>query len=77
MFSFVCPSYWLVEAYSNNRFGGQGYKYQFSVPPAYHGGDVSAYCGMPGAVYSYDFDVAFQQVYGNFITSSNRQFLMP
>ena len=28
--TFICPSYWLAEAYSDNAWGGQGYKYQFS-----------------------------------------------
>lgn len=32
--TFICPSYWLAEAYSDNKFGGQGWKYQFSIPNA-------------------------------------------
>ncbi|TKA65178.1 hypothetical protein B0A55_09223 [Friedmanniomyces simplex] len=69
--TFVCPSYWMVEAYSNNRAGGQGYKYQFSIPPAYHGADVAGYFDYPGEYYSVDFTTAFQKIYGNFVTSSN------
>ena len=39
--TFVCPSYWLAEAYGSKKTGGEGYKYQFSPPPAYHGADVA------------------------------------
>jgi hypothetical protein len=37
--TFVCPSYWMAEAYSDR--GRTSFKYQFSVPPALHGSDVS------------------------------------
>lgn len=37
--TFVCPSYWMAIAY--NDVGRTSYKYQFSVEPALHGGDVS------------------------------------
>ena len=33
--TFICPSYWLAEAYSDNGYGGNGWKYQFSIPNAY------------------------------------------
>lgn len=38
--TFVCPSYWMAEAYTDR--GRASYKYQFSVPPALHGSDTSA-----------------------------------
>ncbi|KAK5699248.1 hypothetical protein LTR17_023415 [Elasticomyces elasticus] len=69
--TFVCPAYWMAEGYSDNRAGGQAYKYQFSIPPAVHGADVAGYYAYPGEVYSGDFTTAFQQIYGNFITGSN------
>ncbi|KAK0906707.1 hypothetical protein LTR02_005849 [Friedmanniomyces endolithicus] len=69
--TFVCPAYWMAEAYSNNRAGGQGYKYQFSIPPATHGADVAGYFDYPGQFYSVDFTTAFQKIWGNFVTSSN------
>ncbi|KAK0255160.1 hypothetical protein LTS09_009916 [Friedmanniomyces endolithicus] len=69
--TFVCPAYWMAEAYSNNRAGGQGYKYQFSIPPATHGADVAGYFDYPGQYYSVDFTTAFQKIWGNFVTSSN------
>ncbi|CAK4030301.1 Hypothetical predicted protein [Lecanosticta acicola] len=70
--TFVCPSYWLTEAYSNNALGGSAYKYQYSVPPARHADEVNSWVNWPGTLpYSYDFAVAFQRIYGNFITTSN------
>lgn len=38
--TFVCPSYWMAEAYSDR--GRTSYKYQYSVPSALHGTDVTA-----------------------------------
>lgn len=69
--TFVCPSYWQTEAYSDNALGGQGYKYQFSIPPSLHGQDVTGYFSYPGTAYSRDFDIAFQKIWGNFIMHSN------
>ncbi|PSN74793.1 alpha/beta-hydrolase [Corynespora cassiicola Philippines] len=67
--TFVCPSYWLAEAYNSN--GRTGYKYQYSVIPALHGSDPTAYFG-PAAVYQGpDFVSAFQKIWGNFIIHSN------
>lgn len=69
--TFVCPSYWLAEAYSNNALGGQSWKYQFSIPPATHGADVAGYYDYPGEFYSVDFTTAFQKIFGNFVTGNN------
>ncbi|WWD03471.1 hypothetical protein V865_001523 [Kwoniella europaea PYCC6329] len=60
--TFVCPSYWLAEAFTAS--GGAGYKYQFSIPPATHGGDVAAYFGNG---YTSDFSQAFQTALGTLI----------
>lgn len=81
--TFVCPSYWMVEAY-----GGQGrtaYKYQYSALPATHGADVRAYFGPLGGVPSLgeDYQRAFvskwpstnilkrvltiEEIWGNFV----------
>jgi carboxylesterase type B len=43
--TFVCPSYWMAEAYSDR--GRTSFKYQFSVPPALHGSDVSGCKSQP------------------------------
>lgn len=55
--AFICPSYWLAEAYSDNGYGGQGWKYQFSIPNAYHGADGAGYFSWPydSEYYSPDF----------------------
>ncbi|SPC67667.1 related to esterase [Ustilago sp. UG-2017b] len=67
--TFVCPSYWMSEAYSGS--GHQSYRYQYSVVPALHGNDVVAYFGPPSAVQSAQFVKAFQNIYGNFVTKDN------
>lgn len=49
--TFVCPSYWLANAYSESSPDKRGkvtttkqaWKYQFSVPPSEHGADLDAY----------------------------------
>lgn len=45
--TFICPSYWLADAYTGGGGGGGGpkkaWKYQFSVPPSEHGADLDAY----------------------------------
>lgn len=71
--TFVCPSYWLAEAFSDSSRGeGKAYKYQYSVLPALHGYDVSGYFGPVGAPpYSPSFSTAFQQIWGNFIMTND------
>lgn len=54
--TFICPSYWLAEAYSDNKLGGQGWKYQFTIPNAYHGADGAAYLRDPSDPEYYGFD---------------------
>lgn len=55
--TFICPSYWLAEAYSNNVNGGKSWKYQFSIPNAYHGADGAGYFSWPytSSYYSSDY----------------------
>ncbi|MCJ1373276.1 hypothetical protein MMC20_004504 [Loxospora ochrophaea] len=67
--TFVCPSYWLAEAFSGD--GRAAYKYQYSVIGAEHGSDVSAYFGPPTPNQSPSFSKAFMTIWGNFITLSN------
>lgn len=70
--TFICPAYWLTEAYSENGLGGQAYKYQYSFAPALHGQDVGGWANQAGtAPYPYDFALAFQKIYGNFIMNSD------
>ncbi|KAJ9494403.1 hypothetical protein H2202_010186 [Exophiala xenobiotica] len=67
--TFVCPSYWMAEAYSDR--GRTSFKYQFSVPPALHGSDVSGYFGPAAPNIGPDLALAFRQIWGNFITANN------
>lgn len=63
-YAFDCPSYWAAGAFS------QGWKYQFSAPPSYHGYDLQAlWSGTPSPGAS--FKRAFRKVWGNFIINNN------
>ncbi|RDI77868.1 hypothetical protein Vi05172_g12079 [Venturia inaequalis] len=68
--TFVCPSYWMAEAYSG-KTGFSSYKYQFSVPISIHGQDVSGYFGPAAPEQGPDFEYAFMKIWGNFITTNN------
>lgn len=41
--TFVCPTYWMAEAFSKSS--REAYKYQYSVIPALHFNDVSGFLG--------------------------------
>lgn len=59
--TFVCPAYWMAEAFSDPP--RSAYKYQYSIIPALHGQDVEAYFGPWGPLrpkyQSRDFEDAF------------------
>lgn len=65
----MCPSYWIAEAY--NARGRTGYKYQYSVPIALHGVDLSVYFGPAPETVGPDLVLAIQRIWGNFITTGN------
>jgi hypothetical protein len=78
--TFVCPSYWLASAYSNqpsynSRRNGetkQSWKYQYSVPPSEHGADLDAYYAINRealglGTLSPAFRTAVQQIWGRFV----------
>jgi carboxylesterase type B len=67
--TFVCPSYWLNNAYSGSS--RTSYHYQYSVPFASHGDDVSGYFGPATPNQSPSFVLAFRQIWGNFIKTGN------
>ncbi|KAL5320157.1 hypothetical protein ACEPPN_010958 [Leptodophora sp. 'Broadleaf-Isolate-01'] len=67
--TFVCPSYWLAEAYTNN--GREGWKYQYSVPAALHGADQTGYFGPATPEQGPEFLRAFMTIFSNFITQDN------
>ncbi|KAF2744503.1 alpha/beta-hydrolase [Sporormia fimetaria CBS 119925] len=61
-YAFDCPSYWLASAFP------QAWKYQFSVPPSYHGYDLNALWSNPATTTpGRDFIRAFQLIWGSFI----------
>jgi len=63
-YAFVCPSYWAVEAFP------EGWKYQFSALPSYHGYDLQALWSKtrtPGK----SFKHTFRKIWGNFIINNS------
>ncbi|KAL8769875.1 MAG: hypothetical protein Q9209_004313 [Squamulea sp. 1 TL-2023] len=67
--TFVCPSYWLAEAFSNND--RVAYKYQYSAIPAQHGVDMTAFIGPALPSQGPDFVRALMTSWGNFITKND------
>lgn len=67
--TFICPSYWLAEAYASP--GHKGYKYQYSIVPSIHGSDTSAAFGYPTPNQGPDFATAYSRIWGNFVKSGN------
>lgn len=66
--TFVCPSYWLTSAFTgDNR---TAYHYQYSVPGALHGSDVSAYFGPATPNQPPQFTTTFRQIWGGFIEAA-------
>ncbi|KAJ5279973.1 hypothetical protein N7478_005345 [Penicillium angulare] len=63
---FSCPSYWLADAFSGGSLK-ESWKYQYSVTPAYHGADLTAYFSIGATTPTRGFISAFQKIWGNFI----------
>lgn len=59
--TFNCPSYWLAEAFSDKSRAA--YKYQFSVPVAYHSADVVGYFGLRPNTVGLEFEKAFMSTF--------------
>lgn len=67
--TFVCPSYWLSGAFTTeNR---TAFHYQYSVPGALHGSDVTAYFGPATPSQPRSFTTVFRQIWGHFVTAAN------
>ena len=67
--TFVCPSYWLADAFTDkNR---KAYKYQYSIIGAEHAAELSSLVGTPTPNQGPAFNKAFMNIWGNFITRSN------
>ncbi|KAJ5127241.1 hypothetical protein N7448_008020 [Penicillium atrosanguineum] len=64
--TFDCPSYWLADAFSGAH-GKESWKYQYSVTPAFHGADLSAYFSVGKKLPTSGFRHAFQKILGSFI----------
>lgn len=67
--TFICPSYWLAQAYNNDN-DKKGYKMQFSVPIALHGHDGVALFGntrLPN--HSDELVHTMQTILGRFVTT--------
>ena len=67
--TYTCPGYWFAEAFSGA--GRQSWKYQYSVTPAYHGADLTAYFSINATTPTPDFIYAFQKMWGNFIVHNS------
>ncbi|KAK0707608.1 Alpha/Beta hydrolase protein [Lasiosphaeris hirsuta] len=67
--SVICPSYWFASSFAGN--GRAAYHYQYSVPFAVHGADISGYYGPPTENQSPDFVSAFRKIYGNFVKTGD------
>ena len=67
--TFVCPAYWLSEAFTNND--RIAYKYQYSVIGAWHGSEITSVFGPPTPNQGPDFNKAFMTIWGNFVTQNN------
>ncbi|KAK8052345.1 carboxylesterase [Apiospora rasikravindrae] len=74
--TFVCPSYWLAEAYTTKAGKGtdkgtaKAWRYQYSVSPASHGNDVAPAFNIPNpatANMPRAFLDGLQHAWGNFI----------
>ncbi|KAJ5719637.1 CAZyme family CE10 [Penicillium malachiteum] len=63
--TFDCPSYWLAEAFSD--FTKESWKYQYSVTPAYHGADLTAYFSVGATTPTHGLIHALQKILGTFI----------
>lgn len=63
---FVCPSYWLSQAFTDND--RQAYKYEVSALPALHGLDQYAYFNEPPDVSQGEaFSEELSKIWGNFV----------
>ncbi|KAI1331668.1 carboxylesterase [Xylariaceae sp. FL0255] len=70
--TFVCPAYWMGDGYSGN--GKSAYRYQYSVPPASHGAELTSLTQTPSAAGNQvdeTFTIAFQQIWGNFVVNGS------
>lgn len=63
--TFICPSYWINDAYSSPT--SSSYHYQYSIPFASHGDDVSAIFGPAQPNQPPEFTSIFRRTWGEFV----------
>ncbi|CAK7231569.1 hypothetical protein SCUCBS95973_007960 [Sporothrix curviconia] len=73
--SVVCPSYWLADAFS--RGSRKAYHYQYSVPFAAHGADLTAYWGPPTPNQGPDLVQSFREIIASFVTTGTPPTALP
>ncbi|KAH7062714.1 carboxylesterase [Paraphoma chrysanthemicola] len=66
--TFICPSYWLNDAYTAS--GRKSYHYQYSVTGGLHTDDIPGYFGPAMPNQSPAFTTVFRQIWGKFIESA-------
>lgn len=64
--TFVCPSYWLADAYMQPG-DTAAFQYQFSVTPALHGFDTFFYFPTPERPVDSGISQAFMEAYAGFV----------
>ncbi|KAH8900002.1 alpha/beta-hydrolase [Thozetella sp. PMI_491] len=76
--TFVCPAYWLADAYAPDvnveSKGKSAWRYQFSVPDAFHGADLAPLTDNPaksGTAMDSTFRTSFQNIWGRFIVNGD------
>ncbi|KAG8528399.1 uncharacterized protein KY384_007317 [Bacidia gigantensis] len=69
--TFSCIAYWLAEAFSGS--GRTSWKYEYSIPPAFHAADLfgNGWLFDPTQNIPADFARLFRQSWGNFIIHNN------
>lgn len=79
---FICPSYWLGNAYESDSLNSnsprKAWRYQFSVPEAFHSLDLTPLQKNPNNVsaslnlpFDGTFARGFQQIWGRFVTTGD------
>ena len=67
--TFTCPGYWLTDAFASA--GRQVWKYQYSVQPSFHGGDLGAIFSIGAKYPTPEFAATFQKIWANFIVNND------
>lgn len=70
-----CPANWLADAYAKNGTAASSWRYQFSIPDAFHGQDLAPLMSDPATSADYRMDATFrrgfQSIWGQFVLTGN------